>query len=154
MGHSTSSLEGNPSDPPQNPAGEYVPEECLDARRRDELITVIAEAPANLRKLVNGLRDDQLDARYRNWTIRQIVHHLADSHVNSYIRFKWALTEDRPTIKAYDEGRWAALANSRSSDNCRRSASINGQYTQCRIFDPRRDPYPNEQFCSDNGDDC
>jgi uncharacterized damage-inducible protein DinB len=65
---------------------------------------------------VAGLSDGQLDTLYRNWTVRQIVHHLADSHVNSYVRFKWALTEDLPTIKAYDEGRWAGLDDSRSGD--------------------------------------
>jgi uncharacterized damage-inducible protein DinB len=101
---------------PQYPAGPFVPEEGYDAQRRAELIAVLAEAPAALRGLVGGLPDERLDVRYRNWTIRQIVHHLADSHVNSYIRFKWALTEDRPTIKAYDEGRWAALEDSRAGD--------------------------------------
>lgn len=77
---------------------------------------MIEEAPAVLRRAVAGLSEDQLNARYRNWTIRQIVHHIADSHVNSYIRFKWALTEERPTIKAYDECRWAALADARTGD--------------------------------------
>jgi hypothetical protein len=103
-------------EPPQNPAGAFVPEDGYDDRRRAEFIAVLAEAPAALRELVEGLREEQLDVLYRNWTIRQIVHHLADSHVNSYIRFKWALTEDRPTIKAYDEGSWAALADSRTGD--------------------------------------
>ncbi|HLW67676.1 MAG TPA: putative metal-dependent hydrolase [Gemmataceae bacterium] len=102
--------------PPQNPAGEFVSEEPYGAKRRAEFIAVIAEAPARLRKLVAPLRDEQLDVHYRNWTIRQIVHHLADSHVNSYIRFKWALTEEQPTIKAYDETRWADLADSRTGD--------------------------------------
>ena len=55
---------------------------------------------AALRNLVGGLPDERLNVRYRNWTIRQIVHHLADSHVNSYVRFQWALTEDRPTTRA------------------------------------------------------
>jgi uncharacterized damage-inducible protein DinB len=101
---------------PDNPAGAFTPEENYSRPRRDELIAVIERAPSALRAAVAGLSDDQLDTRYRNWTIRQIVHHLADSHVNSYIRFKWALTEERPTIKAYDEGRWAALADSRTGD--------------------------------------
>ena len=79
-------------------------------------MAVIEACPGALRRAVAGLSDAQLDTRYRNWTIRQIVHHLADSHVNSYIRFKWALTEDLPTIKAYDEGRWAALEDSRTGD--------------------------------------
>jgi hypothetical protein len=101
-------------DAPQNPAGPFCPEEDYSSSRRRELIEVIETAPSALRNAVSGLTDAQLDTRYRNWTIRQIVHHLADSHVNSYIRFKWALTEERPTIKAYDEGRWAALEDSRT----------------------------------------
>jgi hypothetical protein len=101
---------------PQNPAGSFAPEESYGPERRDEFIAVIEAAPIALCNAVTGLSDGQLDTRYRNWTVRQIVHHLADSHVNSYIRFKWALTEELPTIKAYDEGRWAALADSRTGD--------------------------------------
>jgi hypothetical protein len=102
--------------PPQNPAGAFTPEENFDSRRRAELIAMIEEAPTDLGAAVGGLSPAQLDTLYRNWTIRQIVHHVADSHVNSYIRFKWTLTEERPTIKAYDEGRWAALGDSRTGD--------------------------------------
>jgi uncharacterized damage-inducible protein DinB len=101
---------------PQNPAGEFVPEENLTPERQAQLIADIEQAPAKLRQAVAGLSEEQLDTRYRNWTIRQIVHHIADSHVNSYIRFKWTLTEEQPTIKAYDEGRWAALEDSRTGD--------------------------------------
>src|SRR5262249_31195846 len=99
---------------PQNPAGAYVSEESYGPQRRDELIATIEIAPRVLREAVVGLSEDQCATLYRNWTIRQIVHHLADSHVNSYVRFKWALTEELPTIKAYDEGRWAALEDSRT----------------------------------------
>jgi hypothetical protein len=101
---------------PQNPAGAFEPEENYGPQRREEFLAVIEGCPGALRRAVAGLSDAQLDTRYRNWTIRQIVHHLADSHVNSYIRFKWALTEELPTIKAYDEGRWAALDDSRTGD--------------------------------------
>jgi len=101
---------------PQNPAGEFVAEENLTSERRGQLIAEIERAPDALRQAVAGLSKEQLDTRYRNWTIRQIVHHIADSHVNSYLRFKWTLTEEQPTIKAYDEGRWAALADSRTGD--------------------------------------
>src|SRR5882762_5415525 len=94
---------------PQNPAGAFAPEENCSSERRDEFIAVIEAAPDALRSAVAGLSEGQLDTRYRNWTVRQIVHHLADSHVNSYIRFKWALTEAFPMIKAYYEDRWAAL---------------------------------------------
>jgi uncharacterized damage-inducible protein DinB len=99
--------------PPQYPVGPLDPELPLNPQRRVELIATIEAAPVVLRQTVANLSESQLDTRYRNWTIRQIVHHLADSHVNSYVRFKWTLTEDRPTIKAYDEGSWAALEDSR-----------------------------------------
>ena len=102
--------------PPQYPAGPFVPEPILSTTQRAALVAQIEAAPAALRRAITGLSDEQLDTRYRNWTIRQIVHHLADSHVHSYIRFKWTLTEERPTIKAYDEGRWAALEDSRRGD--------------------------------------
>jgi hypothetical protein len=102
--------------PPQFPVGPHEPVAAPDDARRREWIAQIEEAPARLRAAVAGLTDTQLDTPYKNWTIRQIVHHLADSHANSYVRFKLALTEDRPTIKPYDEGRWAALADSRTGD--------------------------------------
>jgi uncharacterized damage-inducible protein DinB len=102
--------------PPQNPAGEFVAEESITPARRAEFIAVIENAPANVRRAVAGLSEEQLDTRYRNWTIRQIVHHLPDSHINSYVRFKWALTEEQPTIKAYYEDRWVALEDSRAGD--------------------------------------
>src|ERR1051325_8419944 len=108
--------EERPMNAPQFPAGAFVPELNLGSERRADLIEQIRDAAANLRTAVAGLSQAQLDTRYKNWTIRQIVHHLADSHVNSYIRFKWALTEERPTIKAYHEGNWAALDDSRLCD--------------------------------------
>jgi len=101
---------------PQYPAGPFGPEESYGQESRAAFIAAIESAPAALRRAVEGLSEEQLDTRYRNWTIRQIVHHIADSHINSYIRFKWALTEELPTIKAYDEGRWAALDDSRTGD--------------------------------------
>jgi hypothetical protein len=101
---------------PQNPAGAFVPEDNYGPQRRADFIAEIERAPAALRRAVVGLSEEQLDARYRNWSIRQIVHHLADSHVHSYIRFKWTLTEEQPTIKPYDESRWAVLDDARSGD--------------------------------------
>lgn len=73
----------------------------------------IKELPTLLRQAVAGLSDEQLATPYRpgGWTIRQVVHHVADSHLNSIIRFKWALTEENPTIKAYHEAEWAKLAD-------------------------------------------
>jgi len=79
--------------------------------RRRDLIDQIAAAPAALRDAVRGLSDAQLATPYRpgGWTVRQVVHHVPDSHLNAYIRFKQALTEDFPVIMAYDEAKWANL---------------------------------------------
>lgn len=79
------------------------------------LIALIAEAPGALRSAVAGLTRDQLETRYRpgGWTVKQVVHHVPDSHMNAYVRFKLALTEDEPTIKPYNEAAWAELADSR-----------------------------------------
>ena len=84
---------------------------------RERLIQEIAETPANLRAAVKGLSSLQLDTPYRpgGWTVRQVVHHLPDSHLNSYVRFRLALTEDSPTIKAYHEDRWAELEDARNA---------------------------------------
>jgi uncharacterized damage-inducible protein DinB len=78
-------------------------------------IQVLRELPERLTAAVAGLNDAQLDTPYREggWTVRQLVHHVADSHANCYVRFKLALTEDWPTIRAYDEKAWANLADSR-----------------------------------------
>jgi len=80
-------------------------------------INVLEKFPKQLSNLTNNLSDEQLDTPYRNggWTIRQVIHHLADSHHNSYTRFKWALTEDKPIIKAYYENRWATLFDSKNA---------------------------------------
>ena len=93
------------------PLGPYVPEESLTPARRAELIGQISDAPTRLRAAVDRLTDEQLDTRYRpdGWTVRQLAHHVPDSHLNAYIRFKLALTEVNPTIKPYDEARWAEL---------------------------------------------
>jgi uncharacterized damage-inducible protein DinB len=78
---------------------------------RRKYIDEISEAPANLRAAVKGLSDQQLDTPYRpeGWTVRQVAHHVPDSHLNAYVRFKLALTEEEPTIKTYAEDRWARL---------------------------------------------
>jgi uncharacterized damage-inducible protein DinB len=102
--------------PPQNPAGEFQPEANLTDQRRVQLIDEIEAAPSHLRMAVAGLSGAQLKTKYRNWTIRQIVQHLADSHVHSYVRFKWALTEEQPLIKAYDENKWSDLPDARAGD--------------------------------------
>ena len=98
------------------PIGKVQRVEKLTESQRRELIDAIAQTPAKLRAAVAGLNDKQLDTPYRpgGWTVRQVVHHLPDSHLNSFVRFKLALTEDEPTIKPYDEARWAELPDSKA----------------------------------------
>lgn len=98
------------------PIGEFqIESDALTNEQRQQFIHQIADAPANLRAAIKGLSEEQLDTPYRpdGWTVRQVVHHVPDSHMNAYIRFKLALTEDEPTIKPYDEARCAALDDSR-----------------------------------------
>jgi hypothetical protein len=101
--------------PPKFPAGEYEALGPYDAKVRKDLIAKILNAPALARKAVDGLSDEQLDTKYNNWSIRQIIHHLADSHMNCYIRFKWALTEESPLIKAYDESKWSEVGDTKTA---------------------------------------
>jgi uncharacterized damage-inducible protein DinB len=93
------------------PAGKFERPESLDEAQRRALIDQVAAAPARLRDAVRGLSDDQLDTPYRDggWTVRQVVHHLPDSHMNAYVRFKLGLTESEPAIKTYEEAAWATL---------------------------------------------
>ena len=87
----------------------------LSPEERKDRIKIISETPEKLELLVNHLNEEQLDTPYRpeGWTIRQVVHHLVDSHMNSYVRFRWALTEDKPLIKTYDEKAWAELPDAK-----------------------------------------
>ena len=84
---------------------------------RQEWLDEIEETPTRLWAAVTGLTDAQLDTPYRpgGWTVRQVVHHFADSHMNAYVRFRLALTENEPNIKTYDEGLWAQLSDARSA---------------------------------------
>jgi len=93
------------------PIGRFEPPSRIGEGQIERWINDIEALPADLRGTVKGLTDAQLDTPYRpgGWTIRQVIHHLPDSHMNSFIRFKWTLTEDRPEIKAYFEDRWAEL---------------------------------------------
>jgi hypothetical protein len=99
------------------PIGKFEPVTSLTPDERRAGIDAIAAAPARLTSAVAGLTPAQLDTPYRTggWTVRQLVHHLPDSHLNSYIRFKLALTEDEPTVKTYDEGLWAELADAKTA---------------------------------------
>ena len=93
------------------PVGPFSFAGTLSDDERQTLIDEIAVAPEKMRAAVAGLNDDQLNTEYRpeGWTVRQVVHHVPESHLNSYLRFKLALTEDEPTIKPYFEDRWAKL---------------------------------------------
>lgn len=80
-------------------------------------VAAVAETPSRLREAVDGMDDARLDTPYREggWTVRQLVHHLPDSHVNAYVRMKLGLTEDHPAIKTYDEAAWASLSDTRDT---------------------------------------
>ncbi|TPW10926.1 MAG: mycothiol maleylpyruvate isomerase domain-containing protein, partial [bacterium] len=95
----------------RHPTGRVQFKANLTPIDRSNLIAAIAEVPANLRKAVANLNDTQLDTPYRpdGWTVRQVVHHVPDSHMNAFLRVKLALTEDNPTIKPYQEALWANL---------------------------------------------
>jgi hypothetical protein len=99
------------------PIGKVEFEAGMTDGRRKELIDQIEAAPHLLRDAVRGLDDEQLATPYRpdGWNVRQVVHHLPDSHLNSYIRFKLALSEDQPTIKPYDEAAWAEMPEARTA---------------------------------------
>ena len=97
------------------PIGRLVRKSSLTADDRASAIDAIAVAPTALSEAVRGLNDAQLDTPYRpgGWTVRQLVHHVADSHINAYTRFRFALTETNPTIKPYEESVWAELPDAR-----------------------------------------
>ena len=97
------------------PIGAFTIDKNVTDDKRQHWIQEIEETPARLRSAVSELSDEQLDTPYRpdGWTVRQVIHHVFDSHVSSYVRFKWVLTEDEPTIKAYDQDRWAELDEAR-----------------------------------------
>jgi uncharacterized damage-inducible protein DinB len=98
------------------PIGKFQPVGNVTDIQRRAFIDAIAETPKKLKAAIAGLDERQLDTPYRpsGWTVRQVVHHVPDSHMNSYVRFKLALTEDEPTIKPYDEARWAELADAKA----------------------------------------
>ena len=99
------------------PVGKFSFPEIVSREDRNTFVEQIAAAPMRLRAAVAGLGDSELDTPYRpgGWTVRQVVHHLPDSHLNSYTRFRLALTEDQPSIKPYQEDRWAELPDARTA---------------------------------------
>ncbi len=99
------------------PIGKFSYEGPANTEQRLQHFKNIAETPTRLREAVYGLTPAQSDTPYRpdGWTVRQVAHHIPDSHLNAYIRFKLALTESEPVIKPYDEARWAELADTRNT---------------------------------------
>lgn len=99
------------------PIEKFDEKTIVTSGNRGRFIDEIAEAPAKLRVAIKGLSEEQLDTPYRlgGWTVRQVVHHLPDSHLNAYVRFKLGLTEEQPLIKTYDEAAWADLFDSRNT---------------------------------------
>ena len=109
-------VRGTPPDP-RYPVGKFAWPETISRPELEAAIVEIAALPAQLRAAVEGLSAEQLDTPYREggWNVRQVVHHVPDSHMNSYVRFKLALTENEPVIKPYDEAAWARLADSKAA---------------------------------------
>ena len=101
----------------QYPISKFEVPELISRDQIDDWIAVLEYFPKRLEDLVENLSDEQLDTAYRpdGWTVRQVIHHLSDSHHHSYSRFKWALTEEKPVIKAYYEEHWANLPDSKSA---------------------------------------
>lgn len=99
------------------PIGKFEISSDYDAKMRAKMIANIKSFPQRLTTVVMELNDEQLDTSYRpeGWTVRQVVHHVADSHINSYVRFRWTLTEDTPSIKSYDEKSWAELPDAKNA---------------------------------------
>jgi len=98
---------------PRYPIGPFADSGDRSPERRLELIRQLQNLPAELRAALSGLGDADLDQPYRpgGWTVRQLVHHIADSHMHAYLRMKFAITMDEPTILPYDENKWVALAD-------------------------------------------
>ncbi|HUP03307.1 MAG TPA: putative metal-dependent hydrolase [Bryobacteraceae bacterium] len=102
---------------PRFPIGPFEMPASLDAAARGEFLHQLRAAPERFRAAIHGLHPAQLDTPYRagGWTVRQVIHHVPDSHASAYVRFRLALTEDEPTIKPYNEAAWAELADARTA---------------------------------------
>jgi hypothetical protein len=101
----------------QYPIGKFHFDGTFSEQQKQKYLDDISRVPADLRAAVSGLSEPQLDTPYRpgGWTVRQVTHHVPDSHMNAYIRFKLALTEENPTIKPYEQQRWADLGDTAST---------------------------------------
>jgi hypothetical protein len=114
------------------PIGRYQAPELITAGECDIWITELANLPENLKQAISGLNDAQLDTPYRpgGWSVRQVVHHLPDSHMNSYVRFRLALTEPSPLIKPYEEAAWAELADAKAGPTVPSLHLLEGLHTR------------------------
>jgi hypothetical protein len=97
------------------PIGKFTAKDSYSTEELENFIERIENLPREIEKVINSMTVKQLDTPYRQggWTARQVVHHIADSHTNAYVRFKWTITESTPTIKAYDEKAWAETAETK-----------------------------------------
>ena len=97
------------------PIGKFIAKDSYSTEELQDYIERIENLPREIEKVINSMTLKQLDMPYRQggWTARQVVHHIADSHTNAYVRFKWTITESMPTIKAYDEKAWAETAETK-----------------------------------------
>jgi DinB superfamily len=118
------------------PVGRFKSPETISAEDRAAWIDIIQAFPEKLEAAVKGLSDTQLNTPYRpgGWTVRQVVHHLADSHSNASIRMRFALTEDAPAILAYDEAQWALLPDAKDADPSSSLALIRGLHERWTIL--------------------
>ncbi len=125
----------SPSTDPRYPIGKFRRAE-VDLADHASAVATIAALPENLRAAVAGLTDAQLDTAYREggWTVRQLVHHVADSHINAYVRVRLALTEEWPAVKGYDEKLWAELHDSRTAPVGPSLSLIEGLHTRWVIL--------------------
>jgi uncharacterized damage-inducible protein DinB len=123
-------------DPRRFPTGPFRPKPSLTSQERDALIEELAHFPADLRFLVSSLPPGALDTPYREggWTVRQVVHHVPDSHMQGYVRFKLAVTEDTPAIKTYEEAVWAETEESRTAPVESSLDLLEGLHTRWALF--------------------
>lgn len=114
------------------PVGRYQAPAQISAGQRLAWIEEMAKLPVNLTKAISGLSEAQLDTPYRpgGWTVRQVVHHLPDSHMNSYTRFRLALTENSPVIKPYEEAAWAELPDAKTAPAAASLAILEGLHAR------------------------
>lgn len=118
------------------PIGEFQEPKTNCDIELDSHIQVIKNFPGKLKNLIENFSEEQLDTRYREggWTVKQLINHLADSHGNSFFRFKLALTEDNPTIKPYDEAKWAELQDSRNTSEKSAMRMIKGIHQRWAVL--------------------